>query len=138
MSTDPKLRDTGCPVSFALDLFGDRWSLLVIRDMLIGGRSRYREFLEAGEGISTNILADRLRSLEAAGLILRRRDPENGRSVIYELTDQGRDLAPVLIEIVRWSGRHDRRPVARKDVLARIEADREGFEAALRAGKGGR
>ena len=132
MSTNPKLRDSGCPVAFALDLVGDRWSLLVIRDMLIGGRSRYREFLEAGEGISTNILADRLRSLEAAGLILRRRDPENGRSVIYALTERGRDLAPVLIEMIRWSGRHDARPIARRDVLARIEADRDGFEAALR------
>lgn len=133
MSSNKKLRPSGCPVAFGLDTFGDRWSLLIIRDMMLSGKKTYSEFLEAGEGISTNILADRLKHLEAEGIVEKSRDPENGRSILYTLTVKGRDLAPIVLEIVSWSGNHDQRPFARRNILKEIQEDREGFEAKLRA-----
>ena len=134
MSTNEKLRPSGCPVAFGLDTFGDRWSLLVIRDMMLNGKKTYGEFLDAGEGISTNILADRLKHLEAEGIIEKSRDPENRRSFIYTLTEKGRDLAAIILEIITWSGNHDHRSFARRNVLEEIRNDREGFEAKIRAG----
>ncbi len=134
MTNPAKKRQTGCPVAFGLDIFGDRWSLLVIRDLMLNNRKTYREFLEAGEGVATNILADRLKHLEAEGIIAKSRNPDNRRSFTYALTAKGRDLAPILIEIVQWSGKYDTRDFARKTVLARIEKDRDALEAELRCG----
>jgi DNA-binding HxlR family transcriptional regulator len=122
-----------CPVAFALDLFGDRWSLLVVRDLMLRGDKTYGELLDGGEGIATNILADRLKSLEAAGIVTARPDPESRRRKIYSLTDKGLDLAPVVIEIVRWSGTHDKRPDARKALARRIAGDAKGVLADIRA-----
>ena len=95
-----------CPISLALDLFGDAWSLLIIRDLMFKGLSSYNGFLAAGEGISTNVLSDRLAKLEAEGIIAKRRDPQDGRRFIYRLADKGAELAPVLISIVIWSAKH--------------------------------
>jgi DNA-binding HxlR family transcriptional regulator len=122
-----------CPVAFGLDTFGDRWSLLIIREIMLRGKRTYSEFLEADEGIASNILIARLKHLEAEGIVEKSRDPENSRAFLYELTKKGRDLAPILLEIVIWSGMHDTRPFALKTVLNEIEQDREGFEASLRA-----
>ena len=94
MAKIDKLRASGCPIAFGLDMFGDRWSLLVIRDMLLKDKRTYGEFLDAGEGISTNTLADRLKCLEAMGVIERSPDPENWRKILYTLTEKARDLAP--------------------------------------------
>lgn len=132
MRNENKKRQTGCPISFGLDTFGDRWSLVVIREMMMGGKTTYGEFLEAEEGISTNILADRLKHLETEGIIEKSRDPENRRSYIYTLTEKGRDLAPIMLEIVLWSGAHDHRPIALRGPLERVQKDRESFEANLR------
>ena len=97
MSTaDPKPNDgkrpSGCPVTFALDTFGDQWTLLIIREMMFHGRRTYGEFLEADEAISTNILANRLKQLEFDGIIAKRRDPDNFRSFIYELKNERQAL----------------------------------------------
>tara|TARA_R110002012_G_scaffold237174_1_gene410912 strand:+ start:778 stop:1200 length:423 start_codon:yes stop_codon:yes gene_type:complete len=135
MENTNKLRSSGCPVAFGLDIFGDRWSLLIIRDMMLHGKKTYGEFLDGGEGISTNILADRLKQLEAQGIVEKARDPENGRSYLYHLTAKGRDLAPVVLEVILWSGKYDARPVARKGVLNEIRDDRPGLEAKIRSGK---
>jgi DNA-binding HxlR family transcriptional regulator len=132
MRNEDKKRQTGCPISFGLDTFGDRWSLVVIREMMMGGKTTYGEFLEADEGISTNILADRLKHLETEGIIEKSRDPENRRSFIYTLTEKGHDLAPIMLEIVLWSGAHDHRPTALRGPLEKTRADRNGFEASLR------
>jgi DNA-binding HxlR family transcriptional regulator len=130
---------SGCPIDYALDIFGDRWTLLVIRDLVFGGKRYFREFIESPEGIATNILATRLKKLEARGVISRRADPENRKQVVYELTDKGVDLIPVLLEIVRWGGRHDPDTAAPKAFVARVERDRAGLirevSAALRQGK---
>lgn len=133
MKTENNKRESGCPVAFGLDTFGDRWSLLIIREIMLRGKRSYSEFLEADEGIASNILIARLKHLEAEGIVEKSRDPENRRAFIYELTKKGRDLAPILLEIVIWSGMHDTRPFALKTVLNEIEQDREGFEASLRA-----
>jgi DNA-binding HxlR family transcriptional regulator len=133
MKDKNKNRQTGCPIAFGLDTFGDKWSLLVIREILLLGKKTYSEFLEADEKIATNILIDRLKHLEAEGIIEKNRDPENRRSFLYTMTPKGLDLAPILIEIILWSGTHDDRPFAMHDVLDKINNDREGFEAKLRA-----
>lgn len=135
MKNDDIRRRSGCPVAFGLDTFGDRWTLLIIREMMIHGQTSYSAFEKIDEGISTNILADRLKHLEAEGVIEKTRDPKSGRRFIYALTPKGRDLAPVLIEIIRWSGKHDTRPVALKDAVNRIKRDRKGFEADIRRAK---
>lgn len=133
MKTESNKRETGCPIAYGLDTFGDRWSLLIIREIMLQGKRTYSEFLEADEGIASNILIARLKHLEAEGIVEKSRDPENRRAFVYELTKKGRDLAPVLLEIIIWSGMHDKRPYALKTVLNKIEQDREGFEAGLRA-----
>lgn len=133
MKTESNKRETGCPIAYGLDTFGDRWSLLIIREIMLQGKRTYSEFLEADEGIASNILIARLKHLEAEGIVEKSRDPENRRAFVYELTKKGRDLAPVLLEIIIWSGMHDNRPYALKTVLNKIEQDREGFEAGLRA-----
>lgn len=133
MSKITKQRQTGCPVAFGLDTFGDRWTLLVIREMMLNGKETYGDFLEADEGISTNILADRLKHLEAEGILEKTRDLENRRSFRYALTDKGRDLAPIILEIISWSGKYDHRPVARKAIVEKIKADRTSIEAQMRA-----
>lgn len=127
-----KKRETGCPIAFGLDTFGDRWSLLIIREIMLRGKRTYSEFLEADEGIASNILIARLKHLEVEGIVNKSRDPENRRAFIYELTQKGRDLAPILIEIIIWSGLHDDRDFALRDVLEKIQSDRHGFEASLK------
>ena len=107
MSDGRKRRLSGCPIDYALDLFGDRWTLLVIRDLLFVGKRHFKELMESPERIASNILTARLKKLEERGLIERRPDPDNRKQVIYTLTDKGRDLIPVLVEMVRWGGRHD-------------------------------
>jgi len=133
MANPDKKRGTGCPVAFALDTFGDRWSLLIIRDMVLRGFKTYGEFLGGREGIATNVLADRLRSLEAEGIIARSRDPENHRKINYTLTDKGCDLVPVVLEMIRWSAKYDPKTKANTNVLKRIETDRDGFMEEIRA-----
>lgn len=133
MKTETNKRETGCPIAFGLDTFGDRWSLLIIREIMLRGKRTYSEFLEADEKIASNILVARLKHLEAEGIVEKSRDPENRRAFIYELTKKGRDLAPILLEIIIWSGLHDDRPFALRTVLDQIKQDREGFEASLRA-----
>ena len=96
-----------CPIRFVMGVFGDRWSLLIIRDMMFRGSTRFQEFLDADEGISTNILSDRLSRLEAQQIISRQRDPTNGRQVLYALTDKGRDLLPVMLAVIDWAEKHD-------------------------------
>jgi DNA-binding HxlR family transcriptional regulator len=94
-------------VSISLETFGDRWSLLVIRDLMVRGYRTFKEFEQSGEGIATNILADRLRKLQAGGIIETEADPADGRKLNYRLTRKGIDLAPVLLELLIWGARHE-------------------------------
>ncbi|MBO6519201.1 MAG: helix-turn-helix transcriptional regulator [Rhodospirillales bacterium] len=133
MKTAGKTHGTGCPVAHGLDTFGDRWTLLVLRDMILHGKRRYGELLEAEEGIATNILADRLKHLEAEGLITRVRDPQNRRSYLYGLTEKGLSLMPVIFEIIKWSAAHFPLTATRKRLLQRINEDSAGLIREIRA-----
>jgi DNA-binding HxlR family transcriptional regulator len=111
-------RRSGCPISIALDVLGDAWTLLVVRDVLFKGFTRFNEFLAAGEGIASNILTDRLARLERAGILTRRRDPHDRRRVVYALTRKGRDLAPALVELILWSDRYHATEAPRHEIRA--------------------
>jgi DNA-binding HxlR family transcriptional regulator len=95
-------------VGIALDVFGDRWSLLIVRDMMVRGLRTFKDFLESGEGIATNVLTERLRRLESAGIVTAEREAADARRVNYRLTEKGIDLAPVLLELLSWGARHER------------------------------
>ena len=127
------LRRSDCPISYALDFVGDRWTLIVLRDLMIVGKRYFREFLASDEKIASNILASRLKLLEAAGMLTRRRDPGHAKQVIYEPTDKGFDLLPAMLELVRWAARHDPRTGAPPAMLKRIAADRDAMVAELRS-----
>ncbi len=115
-----------CPVSLALDLFGDAWSLLIVRDLMFRGADSYKAFLAAGEGIATNVLSDRLARLESHGIIEKHRDPRDGRRFVYRLTEKGADLAPVIVSIVLWSARHTQTD-APAELVAAMRADPAAF-----------
>lgn len=124
-------RRSGCPVSISLEMFGDRWSLLIIRDLMVRGYRTYKEFLQSGEGIATNILAGRLRSLEAAGIITAEPEATDARRINYRLTEKGIDLAPVLLELLIWAARHEDTG-APCSVIATMAANREAVLAEVR------
>ena len=125
----PKRR-SGCPLNASVEMLGDRWSLLILRDMMLRGFRSYKEFLESYEGIATNILADRLRRLVAYGIISAEQDPADGRKLIYVLTAKGIDLAPVLTEMVLWAAAHER---TENQALVRLmQKDKEQFLAEVR------
>ena len=125
----PKRR-SGCPLNASVEILGDRWSLLIIRDMMLRGSRTYKEFLESYEGIATNILADRLRKLEAHGIITAERDPSDGRKLIYLLTAKGIGLAPVLTEMVLWAAAHE--DTGNQALVRQMQKDKEQFLAAVR------
>jgi len=94
-------------VSISLEIFGDSWSLLIIRDMMVRGFRTFKEFEESGEGIATNVLVDRLKKLLAAGLICTEADEKDGRRVHYRLTEKGIELSPLLLDLLIWGARHE-------------------------------
>jgi DNA-binding HxlR family transcriptional regulator len=100
-------RRSGCPVSVALERFGDRWSLLIIRDLMVRGYKTFGEFLGSGEGIASNILADRLQRLVEYGIATAEIEETDARRINYRLTEKGIDLAPVILELLLWSARHE-------------------------------
>jgi DNA-binding HxlR family transcriptional regulator len=126
-------RRSGCPIACALDLVGDRWTLVVLRDLIMVRKRHYQELLAGNEGIASNILASRLKLLEAAGLVTRRRDPTQARRVIYEPTEKALDLVPVMVELMQWGLKHVPRSAAPPPMLRRLAADRDGFIADIRA-----
>jgi DNA-binding HxlR family transcriptional regulator len=124
-------RRSGCPVSISLERFGDRWSLLIIRDLMVRGLRSFKEFKESGEKIATNILANRLARLEESGIITAEAVDTDGRRVNYRLTEKGIELAPVLLELLIWGARHEESgaPYA---FIAKLENDREQVLAEVR------
>ena len=128
----PARRST-CPISYALDFVGDRWTLIVLRDLIFAGKRHFREFQDSDEGIASNILSSRLRLLEAAGMVTRRPDPERASQVIYAPTAKALDLLPIMLELIRWGTRHDPKSAAPRDIVKRIGEDRDGLIADIRA-----
>jgi len=100
-------RRSACPVNVCLEIFGDRWSLLIIRDLMVRGYRTFKDFQNSGEGIATNVLTNRLRKLQKAGILVAQQEESDGRRINYRLTEKGIDLAPVLLELFLWGARHE-------------------------------
>lgn len=98
---------SGCPINLAIELFGDRWTLLILRDIVFADRRRFRELLrQSDEKITSSVLADRLERLVEAGILTRGDDPTHKQKAVYSLTDRGVDLVPVLATIGNWGATH--------------------------------
>ncbi|WP_433934379.1 winged helix-turn-helix transcriptional regulator [Sorangium cellulosum] len=98
---------SGCPINLSLEVFGDRWSLIILRDMMFGGRRHFRELLtRSEEGISSNILADRLKSLQEAGMITKADDPTHKQKAVYSLTEKAIALVPIFAHLGAWGRRY--------------------------------
>jgi len=126
-------RRSDCPIAYALDFVGDKWTLIVLRDLIIVRKRYFQEFLASDEKIASNILASRLKLLECAGLVTRAADPAHARRVIYAPTEKALDLLPAMLELVRWSAKYDAKTAAPPQLVRRIAEDRDGFVADIRA-----
>jgi DNA-binding HxlR family transcriptional regulator len=116
-------RRSNCPVSFSLDFLGDKWSLLLIRDMVLYNKSAYGEFLTSPEKISTNILADRLAVLEQYGFITRRVSTEKKNKIIYGMTEKSIDLVPIIMEYTIWGAKYN--PAKDDGLMSELNKDKE-------------
>lgn len=117
-------RKSDCPINYLLEMVGDRWSLLIIRDLMFRDKKSYGEFQESEECIATNILSARLKSLQQNGLIDKKRDPSHGSKFIYALTEKGIDLLPVLLEMTIWSDTYETGLKLDKDFIEMYKANR--------------
>ena len=116
-----------CPVSCSLDIWGDKWSLLIIRDMMFSQKSTYGDFLKSAEGIATNILASRLQSLEEGKLIEKLEHPGSKAKVLYKLTQKGIDLLPIIVEVYLWAEKYFDIPADLKAQIKEAKKDKDGF-----------
>ena len=116
-----------CPVSCSLDIWGDKWSLLIIRDMMFSQKSTYGDFLKSAEGIATNILASRLQSLEEGKLIEKLEHPDSKAKVLYKLTQKGIDLLPIIVEVYLWADKYFDIPADIKAQIKEAKKDKDGF-----------
>lgn len=119
-----KRRNSGCLISNSLDIFGDKWSLLIIRDMIFWGKETYGEFLKSPEKIATNILASRLQSLEKEEIVAKKEHPESKAKNLYYLTEKGITLLPILVEIYHWAEQNVEIPNPQK---IEMDNDKENF-----------
>ena len=116
-----------CPISSALDIVGDKWSLLIIRDISMQGKNTYNEFLKSDEKIATNVLADRLSMLEEAGILVKELHPESKAKIFYRLTKKGIDLLPILLEMILWSDKYLSIAPQAKEFAKMIRKDKDGL-----------
>ncbi len=124
---EKKFRST-CPISSALDLFGDKWTLLIVRDLLYHGSRTFKDFYQAEEKIPSSRLADRLKKLEQLGALTKENHPTNKKVFIYRLTQKGKDLAPVIVDLITWGNKHLEEHISEesKEFAKRLEENREG------------
>lgn len=115
-----------CPISLALDVLGDKWSLLIVRDLMFAGKRHYRELLQSDEGISTNILAERLKRLVEAGVLSKADDPSHKQKAIYSLTPMGIDLLPVVAQLGIWGRKY--LPVTQESAAQAAQLEKGGPE----------
>ena len=116
-----------CPINFTLEHFGDKWSFLIIRDLMFKGKRHYNEFLEAGEKVSTSVLGDRLKKLEELGIISKREDTVKKSRIRYSLTQKGIDLLPILLEMIIWGGVNDERTETPKEFMDQVMQNRDSL-----------
>ena len=122
-----------CPISFALDIFGDKWSLLILRDLIFKDKFNFQDFASSEEGISTNILADRLEKLKKEGLVRSSTDKANARKVVYTPTPKALDLIPMILAIIEWSAKYDPQTEAPREFLRMLKKDRGGLIRQIRS-----
>lgn len=124
---DTTKKRSECPISCSLDVFGDKWSLLIIRDLMFHKKSTYGDFLKSAEGIATNILASRLQGLEENGIIEKSDHPDSKSKILYRLTQKGIDLLPILVEVNLWAEKYFTLPRDIKAIIKEAKKDKEGF-----------
>ncbi|MBC35782.1 MAG: transcriptional regulator [Bacteroidetes bacterium] len=122
---------SNCPINYALEYLGDKWTLLVIRDMVFDGKKFYKEFLTSQEGIATNILSDRLKKLETAGIVISEVYEKQRTQKIYSLTEKGIDLIPILIELLLWSSNHKSGLNIPPDFVEKLKSDKNAVINAI-------
>jgi len=122
----PTIRKSDCPINFALEIFGDKWTFLIVRDLMFKGKHFYGEFLLSEEGIATNILSDRLSLLESNGIIGKSSDPSHKQKIIYRLTRKGIDLVPLLVEVIMWSAKYDKDSAVDMKFVKSVKRDKVG------------
>ena len=123
-----------CPFTSALDVLGDKWMLVIVKQMLIEGKETFKDFTESEEAIATNILSDRLKQLEAMGIVIKTKRPDNKKTNYYLLTDKGLALTPILIELATWSDRYLREihpTIADGEKMELLRNDKAAFARAL-------
>lgn len=118
-------RRSDCPISYGLDLFGDKWTLLILRDIMFKGKHYYGDFANSEEKIATNLLADRLNMLDREQIIFKSKDNTHKQKIVYRLTKKGIDLLPVLIEIIMWSAKYDNQSAVDKQFVKAYKKNRE-------------
>jgi len=118
---------SNCPINFVLETFGDKWTLLIVRDLMFKSKQSYGEFLHSNEKISTNILADRLQKLEFAGVVIKEVDKKNKSKLLYFLTEKGKDLLPIMLEITAWSSKYDNKSNTPNRFIQALEEDKVGL-----------
>ncbi|PCI64185.1 MAG: transcriptional regulator [Kordiimonadales bacterium] len=123
----------GCPIRYGASIFGDNWCLLILRDLMFKSARHYADFLNAGEGIASNILAARLERLEAEGIITKLRDPDHGVRRIYALTDKGLGLVPAMLEIIDWSETWDTQTEVPTEFAEALRTDRRALAEKITA-----
>lgn len=116
-----------CPISRSLDIWGDKWSLLIVRDLMFSKQCTYGDFLKSDEKIATNILASRLQMLEENDVITKQEHPQSKAKVLYKLTQKGIDLLPLMVEINLWAGKYFTLPAERNAMLAEVKKDKDAF-----------
>lgn len=117
----------GCPIRYGAAVFGDQWCLMVLRDLMFKEAKYYADFLNAGEGVSTNILAARLATLESEGIIDKHPDPDHGKRFVYRLTEKGLELVPAMLEIIRWSNKWDEQTEVPPEFADELKRSRNGL-----------
>ena len=119
-------RKSGCPINYSLEIFGDNWTLLIVRDIMFFDKTCYGDFFQSAEGIATNILADRLRFLESEKILKKLVSPKNKSKFIYRLTKKGIDLMPIVLDLVEWGVKYNRDTLP-KEFMTWLRKDKEGL-----------
>jgi DNA-binding HxlR family transcriptional regulator len=124
-------RHSGCGLAYSLDIFGDKWTLIIVRDMVMGGKRHFGEFMASPEKMASNILSDRLKRLEESCIVSRTQDPANESKFIYELTPKGKELIPLVLDLLVWGSRHDPNSNTPAALLRWLNKDRDGAIKAI-------
>ena len=125
----------GCPIRYSAEIIADKWTFLILRDLMFRGKSSYSALLKSSESISTNILANRLSKLERHRLLTKDTDTDNKKQYIYTLTEKGYDLIPVMLKLFEWSLKYDENTFLTRGLVDQVKKDPEKMKKKFKAGK---